>query len=259
MRHTLLFSVAALLLPLFGGLLMAAEVKTSEVKIKSGEEEIKGFLAVPEGEDKYPAIVMIQEWWGLNDWIKDNAKRLAGQGYIVLAPDLYRGKVAEEPAKAGELMKGLPKDRALRDLKGAVSFLVDQPGVKKDKIGCIGWCMGGGYALDLSLDDKRVSACVICYGRTTTEANKLKGLNAAVLGIFGEDDKGIPADGVKKFEEALKKADKKVESIQIYKGAGHGFMRTANPNKKENPEYREEQAKDAWKRIDAFFEKTLKK
>src|SRR5580704_3871652 len=87
------------------------QVKTSEVKIKSGDEEIKGYLAVPEGKGPFPAVVVIQEWWGLNEWIKENARRFAAKGYVALAPDLYRGKVATEMKTASKLMKGLPQDR----------------------------------------------------------------------------------------------------------------------------------------------------
>jgi carboxymethylenebutenolidase len=200
--------------------------------------------------------VVIQEWWGLNDWIKENAKHLAKQGYVALAPDLYRGKVTDDRNVAGQLMKGLPNDRALRDLKSAVNFLAARSDVKKDCVGAIGWCMGGGYALQLALNDSRVHACVMCYGRVVTSSEQLKPLNATVLGIFGEEDKGIPAASVREFEAALKKAGKKVDRIHIYSKAGHGFMRPANGSNK-NPEYREEQAKDAWKNIDAFFAKEL--
>jgi carboxymethylenebutenolidase len=247
---------AAVLFPLLAAGSAAADVKSREVSFKSGDEEIKGFLAEPDGKGPFPAVVVIQEWWGLNDWIKENAKRLAGQGYVALAPDLYRGKVTDDPKVASQLLQGLPRDRAVRDLKAAVSTLAAKDNVQKDHIGAIGWCMGGGYALQLAQNDDRVKACVICYGRVVTDPKELKSLNAAVLGVFGEDDKGIPADGVRAFEKALGTAGKKVERINIYKGAGHGFMRPANGSMK-NPEYREEQAKDAWKQIDAFFAKTL--
>jgi carboxymethylenebutenolidase len=157
---------------------------------------------------------------------------------------------------AAQLLKGLPQDRALRDLKGAVNFLVERETVQKEHIGSIGWCMGGALSLQLALNDGRVSACTMCYGRVVTDPEKLASLKASVLGIFGEQDKGIPADSVREFEEALKKADKKVEEIHLYP-AGHGFMRPKN-GPGDNPEYRADSAKDAWKRIDAFFAKALK-
>jgi carboxymethylenebutenolidase len=234
-----------------------AQVKTQEMKIKSGNEDITAFVAMPEGKGPFPGIVVIQEWWGLNDWIKDNAKRLAGKGFVAIAPDLYRGKVTDDPKVAGQLLKGLPKDRALQDLKAAVNHLQAMNNVKKDEIGSIGWCMGGMYSLQLALNDPRIKSCVMCYGAVVTDADKLKSLHAKVLGIFGEDDKGIPAAGVRMFEDILKSAGK-AEKINIYKGAGHGFMRPMNGTKS-NPEYREAAANDAWMQIEAFFAKTLQK
>jgi carboxymethylenebutenolidase len=249
--------IAAVLVSVLAGPALA-DVKTSMVTIKSGDEDITGFLAVPEGKGPFPALVVIQEWWGLNDWIKDNAKRMAEKGYVALAPDLYRGKVTDNPKVAMSLSKGLPKDRALRDLKGAVDFLADKDNVQKGKIGSIGWCMGGGFSLQLALDDDRIVGCVMCYGRVVEDAGKLKSLRAKVLGIFGEDDKGIPAKNVRAFESALKEAGRGVERIHIFEGAGHGFMR-ANNGSNPNPEFREAQARQAWEEIDAFFAKTLQK
>src|SRR4051812_35362393 len=129
----------------------AAEIKTGTIMFKSGDEEITAFLAEPEGKGPFPAIVVIQEWWGLNDWIKENAKRLARNGYVAIAPDLYHGKVTDDPKVAAQLLNGLPRDRAVRDLKASVDALSEKANVKKDRIGSIGWCMGGGYSLQLAL------------------------------------------------------------------------------------------------------------
>ncbi|MFO0929569.1 MAG: dienelactone hydrolase family protein [Gemmataceae bacterium] len=236
--------------------LAAADVKTETIKYPSGDDTIQGYLAVPEGEGPFPAIVVIQEWWGLNDWIKENARRLAAQGYVCLAVDLYRGKVATEMTAARKLMMGLPADRAMRDLKAAVDVLAKHDKVRKDRIGSIGWCMGGAYSLQLALADKRVVACTMCYGRVVTDPAKLAPLNAKVLGVFGKEDKGIPITEVRKFGEALKTAGKQVEAINEYE-AGHGFMREKN-GPRENPEYRASEAKAAWAAIDKFFASTLK-
>jgi carboxymethylenebutenolidase len=116
--------------------------------------------------------------------------------------------------------------------------------------------MGGGYSLQAALKDDRIKACTMCYGRVVTEAKPLEGLKATVLGIFGEEDKGIKADDVRKFKDALKEASKPSDGIKLFK-AGHGFMRAKNGDRM-NPEYREEEAKQAWKDIDAFFAKQLK-
>jgi carboxymethylenebutenolidase len=259
MRSTRTFWGALLALPLLAGAAAAqGKVKTSDVSIKSGKETIKGFLAEPVGKGPFPAVVVIQEWWGLNDWIKDNAKRLAGQGFVALAPDLYRGKVATDPKTAGSLAKGLPKDRAVQDLAASVDHLEKLKNVDKGRIGSIGWCMGGGYSLELALNDPAVKACVICYGRLVTDPMRLRTMKAKVLGVFGEDDKGIPAKSVREFESALKEAGTPVERVHIFPGAGHGFMRENNPTMK-NPEYREMQAREAWQEIEAFLTKTLKK
>jgi carboxymethylenebutenolidase len=245
-----LFAVAAvLLLACRAG---AAEIETKDITFKSGGTAVGGFLAVPEGKGPFPAVVVIQEWWGLTDWIKDNAKHFAKQGYVALAPDLYHGKVATDFKTAGKLMKGLPRDRAVRDLKAAVDYLAKNDKVNKDKIGCVGWCMGGGYSLALALADDRVGACAICYGRVVTKASELKPLKATVLGVFGKEDRGIPIESVHEFKAALKEAGKKVEAIHEY-NAGHGFMRGGK-----NPAYRAGEAKKAWAAIDKFFAKTLK-
>jgi carboxymethylenebutenolidase len=256
MRRTLALCLAGLLLTLAAPSWAAeTKVKTTDITFKSGDEEIKGFLAEPEGNGPFPAVVVIQEWWGLTDWIKDNAKRLAAQGYVTLAPDLYRGKVAEDMQTASALRKGMPHDRALRDLKGAVETLTAKGNVNKERIGSIGWCMGGGYSLQLALNDNRIKACAMCYGPVITDADMLKTLNATVLGIFGKEDRGIPPAAVEKFEAALKNAGKNVEAIKEF-DAGHGFMRPDNPGGK-NPVYREADAKQAWEDIDKFFAKTL--
>jgi carboxymethylenebutenolidase len=255
MRNLHCFCCALLFLSLLAAPALG-QVKTSDITFKSGDEEIKGFLAVPEGKGPFPAVVVIQEWWGLNDWIKDNAKRLAAKGYVALAPDLYRGKVTDNPKVASQLIKGLPPDRALRDLQSSVAYLAHMKNVRRDRIGTIGWCMGGGYSLQLALHNHTLKACVICYGRVVTEPEKLKPLAARVLGIFGEEDKGIPAKSVREFNAALKTAGKKVERIHIFAEAGHGFMRPANGTTK-NPAYRETQANQAWVAIEEFFAKTL--
>lgn len=234
-----------------------ARVKGKEITFTSGDDKVKGYLAVPEGTGPFPGVVVIQEWWGLNEDIRQNARRLAAQGYVCLAPDLYRGKVATEPAQARKLMMGLPRDRAMRDLRAAVDALAQRKDVNKDRIGVIGWCMGGGYALQLSLADRRVDACVICYGRVISDAEKLAPLQAKVLGIFGKEDKGIPIAEVRRFGQALEKAGKSVEALHEFE-AGHGFMREKNPGDRENPEHRPGPTKKAWAAIEKFLAGTLK-
>jgi carboxymethylenebutenolidase len=229
-----------------------SKVTTMNASYQSGDETVSGYLAVPDSKGPFPAIVVIHEWWGLNDWVKENARRFAGQGYVTLAVDLYRGKVAADADLAHELSRGLPEDRASRDLVAAVTYLRSRPDVEKQRIGSVGWCMGGGYSLALALRQADLRSCVICYGRLVTDTSALAKLGASVLGIFGGRDRGIPVEGVRQFEKSLKDAGKSV-SIQVYENAGHAFM---NPNNKSG--YREVDANDAWKRIDEFFLRTLK-
>ncbi|CAN5127454.1 hypothetical protein BH10PLA2_BH10PLA2_38370 [soil metagenome] len=236
--------------------LAQADVKSTNLKLKSGDTEFRAVLTVPDGAGPFPAIVVIQEWWGLNDWIIDNAKHFAELGYVTIAPDLYHGKLATDPATASQLMKGLPQDRALRDLKTCVDELVNNPKVNKEKIGCVGWCMGGGFTLQAALNDPRIVAGAICYGRVVDNPDTLQPLKAAILGVFGEKDQGISVATVRKFEEAAKTAGKTVEKINIYP-AGHGFMRPTNGPDKPNPVFDEASAKDAWKQLDTFFAKYL--
>jgi carboxymethylenebutenolidase len=185
--------------------------------------------------------------------VKEQASKLADQGYETLAIDLYRGKVATTPDMAHEIMRGVPEDRAKRDLHAAFVFLQAQPNVKKDRIGAIGWCMGGGYSLDVALQEPTLAADVINYGHLATDPESLKKINAPILGLFGGQDQGIPPADVKKFGETLDKMGKKID-IKIYDDAGHGFE---NPNNKTG--YRPDDAADAWKRTVAFFAENLKK
>jgi carboxymethylenebutenolidase len=224
-----------------------------EVSYQSGDETVKGILYTPGGSGPFPGIVVIHEWWGLNDWVKEQASKLADQGYAALAVDLYRGKVADNPNTAHELMRGVPEDRAARDLHAAVEFLKSQPNVKKDRIGSIGWCMGGGYSLNVALAEPTLTAAVINYGHLATDPAALHKINAAILGNFGGQDQGIPPEDVKKFEETLKK-DGKSADIKIYPNAGHAFE---NPNNKGG--YRADDAADAWQRTVKFLNETLKK
>ena len=228
----------------------AAEGKP--VSYKSGDETVNAILYTPQGNGPFPALVVIHEWWGLNDWVKEQASKLADQGYVALAIDLYRGKVATTPEEAHEIMRGVPSDRANRDLLAASSFLRSQKNVNPAKVGDIGWCMGGGYALDLAIADPKLKAAVINYGHLASDKTTLQKINAAILGIFGGQDKGIPPADVNKFEADLKALGKPAE-IKIFPDAGHGFE---NPNNKAS--YRADDAKQAWELITAFLAKYLK-
>lgn len=249
MRRTSLFALVVLVL-----LARSAQAKRgTTVQFASTPGQGQGYLAVPGAAGKHPAIIVIQEWWGLNDWIRDQADRFARQGYVALAPDLYRGKSTADASEAHELMRGLPQDRAMADLKGAFDYLAQRNDVDASRIGVIGWCMGGGHALQLAIAEPRIAAAAINYGHLVTDPNTIDSIHPAILGNFGEADRGIPAEDVRAFDAALKKSGK-ASDIKIYPGAGHAFM---NPNNKGG--YVKSAAKDAWARIDSFFQRTLKR
>ena len=232
--------------------LSAAAATSKPVTYKSGDETVQGVLYTPAGKGPFPGVIVIHEWWGLNDWVKDQATKISDQGYVALAIDLYRGKVAATPEEAHEIMRGLPEDRAKRDLHAAFEFLASQADVKKDRIGSIGWCMGGGFSLDVALQEPTLRAVVINYGRLATDPDALKAINAPVLGLFGGQDRGITPDDVQKFAKTMKELGKQVD-VTVYPNAGHGFE---NSNNKDG--YRADDAADAWKRTVKFFAATLK-
>jgi carboxymethylenebutenolidase len=228
-----------------------AEVKTATVQFSNGKEDIDGYVALPAGNGKFPAMLVIHEWWGLNDWVKEQAQKLAQNGYLALAVDLYRGKVATDPETAHELMRGVPQDLALTDMKSAVAYLVKRDDVAKEHVGVMGWCWGGGEALELAIHEPGLSAVVVNYGALPTDPNQLQLIYAPVLGNFGADDKGITPNDVHDFEKAMKNLNRRVD-VKIYPGAGHAFM---NPNNQEG--YRPEAAADAWQRTLDFLNKTM--
>jgi carboxymethylenebutenolidase len=244
------------LFPLFAVFLLVSTVLAANeksVSYKSGDETVHALLYTPSGKGPFPGIIVIHEWWGLNDWVKEQASKLADQGYEALAIDLYRGRVATTPDQAHEIMRGVPEDRAKRDLHAAFEFLESQPDVKKNRIGAIGWCMGGGYSLDVALQEPTLAADVINYGHLATDPQAIAQIHAPVLGLFGAQDRGITPDDVRKFEDTMKKAGKKIE-IKIYDDAGHAFE---NPNNKDG--YRAADAADAWNRTTTFLADNLKK
>jgi carboxymethylenebutenolidase len=251
MNRKMLLALTALICLAFALMLRANPAKTETVRYKSGNETVSGYLALPEGHGRHPALVVIHEWWGLNDQIKGEARKLASQGYVALAVDLYRGKVATTPEEAHELMRGVPEDRGIRDLKAAFNYLAARRDVEANKIGSVGWCMGGGWSIQLAMNEPKLAACIVNYGSLPTEASSIEKIKAPVLGNFGADDRGITPDSVHAFEGAMKAAGKSVD-VKIYDGAGHAFE---NPNNKQG--YRPEATADAWARMTSFLKKTL--
>jgi carboxymethylenebutenolidase len=217
------------------------------VTFPSGGGTAQGFLYLPSGAGPHPGLIVIQEWWGVNDWIKQQAAEYSKKGYVALAVDLYRGKIADSPDMAHELMRGLPQDQGVRDLLGGVKYLENRKDVKASRIGAVGWCMGGSYALQLAIAAPDLKAVAINYGALATDSQALAKIHAAVLGNFGGKDQGIPPDAVHAFEAAMKSLGKPVDA-KIYPDAGHAFE-----NRNNKMEYRADDAADALGPIDRFL------
>lgn len=213
-----------------------------------GGKQVKGYLVRPSAaKGPLPGIIVVHEWWGLNDNIRRTADRLAGEGYEALAVDLYNGQSADNPDDATKYMKAVmaDKDTAKDNLKQAYAYLHDHE--HASKMGVIGWCFGGGWSLQTALlfPDK-LDAAVMYYGQPVTDVPTLKTLKMPLIGFFGEKDMGITVADVTAFQEALKQAGVDAE-IHEYPDAGHAF---ANPSGKN---YQEAAAKDSWERTVKFF------
>lgn len=229
------------------------EVTTQEVVYgTAGGKEVRGFLARPRrGPRNAPAVVLIHEWWGLNDNIKQMARRLAGEGYQVLAVDMYGGRVAADGQQARALMGEVMGNTATgaANLRSAAEYL---RGRGATKLGVMGWCFGGGWTLQSALFmPEQVDAAVMYYGRLVMERERLANLDAPLLGLFGAADRGIPVEQVRQMEATLRELGKDV-TVQIYEGADHAF---ANPS---GQAYNGAAAEDAWRRTTEFLARHLK-
>jgi len=230
------------------------ELKTDAVPKLDGQDitidGTKAYLSLPNA--KKPAqigIVVIHEWWGLNDNIRHWTDRLAKDGYAALAVDLYGGVVAKTPDEAMTAMKAVDDKKALATLLAAHDFLEKDPRVMATKTGSIGWCFGGAWSLRLAMAEPDLDAAVIYYGHLVTDPEQLKPIKAELLGIFGNKDKAITPDDVNAFEAALGKANVKHQIFRF--DADHAF---ANPS---NPHYDQKSATEAWAHVHAFFGRTL--
>jgi carboxymethylenebutenolidase len=215
------------------------------------EAPLRGYLvAPPTGAESAPGVVLIHEWWGLNDNIRAMADRLADAGYRALAVDMYGGQAAETPEGARALMEAAMADPSagVAILERAVAFLREGGA---PQVGTIGWCFGGGWSLRAGLTQgEAVDAVVVYYGHVPTEASELASLQAPLIGFFGAEDGGIPVADVRAFEAALQANEARAE-IHVYEGAGHAF---ANPS---GANYQAAPAQDSWARTLAFFAEHL--
>ena len=235
---------------------MASEdVVSREVTYPGRACRLKAFAVEPAAEGVRAAVIVVQEWWGLNDHIRDVARRFAREGYFAIAPDLYSRqghKVAAEPNLAAELMGGLKKEDGIEDLQTTVEWLRAQKQTQSVRIGITGFCMGGSYALLLPSETREISAAAPFYGEIPPD-EKLKNLSCPLLYVYGENDGWIQLRDVDRLAAALKKFDKKGE-VKIYPGCSHGFFNDTRPDV-----YRPAEAKDAWDRTLKLFATNLKR
>ena len=212
------------------------------------DETLMGYLAYPSSGEAVPAIIVIQEWWGLNDHIKDVARRFANEGFVVLAPDLYHGQVATEPDEARKLVMELDNAEAVKEIEQAIAYLQEQDYVSGDKVGVVGYCMGGGLVLRTALASDDVGAGVVYYGSPLdpAEAGEVK---APILTFVGTED-NIPVDAIEAMHAAFTEAGIKNE-YEVYDGAQHAFFNDTRES------YNEQAATNAWPRTLAWFHENL--
>jgi carboxymethylenebutenolidase len=234
---------------------MAESIREKTVQYPSGNVTVRAFVAAPQTKEKRPAIIVIQEWWGLTDHIKDIARRYAAEGYVAIAPDMYSRlgyALTTDAGEAGKLMNTLQQEDGLKDLNATVAYLKSVPEVDGARIGVTGFCMGGSYALMLPCVNPEIKAAVPFYGQVPNPDAPLQKLTAPVLYLYGEDDGWITKADVQRLATALKKYQK-VGEIKTYPGAPHAFFRDVDKTV-----YRPEAAKDAWTRTLTFFKQHLK-
>ena len=214
--------------------------------------EIKdvGYLAVPESGSGR-GILVLQEWWGLVPHIKDVADRFASAGYVALAPDLYRGETTTSPDEAGRLFMALNIEQTAHDLQTAANYLLSHDAVMGEKLGVVGFCMGGQLALLAATLSQSIGAVVDFYGIHPNVQPDFSRLTAPVLGIFGEDDGFVTPEAVNQLETAIQQAGGSIET-HIYPKAQHAFF-----NNTRSEVYNPEAAADAWEKTLVFFQQNL--
>ncbi|HXV63342.1 MAG TPA: dienelactone hydrolase family protein [Vicinamibacteria bacterium] len=217
------------------------------VDYPSNGRSARGYLSMPES-GAGPGVVVIQEWWGLVGHIKSVADRFAASGYVALAPDLYHGEATKSPDEAGKLMMALDIGRAERDLRGGVDFLASKS--SGNKVGVVGFCMGGQLALFAASKNDRIGACVDFYGIHPNVKPDFTQIQAPVLGLFAEKDAFVNAEAVNALEKALREA-RVTADFHTYPGVDHAFFND------EREVYDRKAAEDAWKRVLAFFKAHL--
>ena len=218
-------------------------------------DDADGYLVFPVGPgnqtSKLPAVIMIHENKGLNDHIKNMADLLARQGFVVLAVDMFKGEVSVDPNDTRRMVQSVRNnsEHAISNLQTAVKYVSSLPNVDSSKVASIGWCFGGGQSLQLALNsqDHQLAATILYYGTPlVADKGNLSKINWPVLGIFGDQDRGIPVEKVNQFKAALEE-DGITNEIHIYPGVGHAF---ANPS---GANYAPKETQDAWQKTLSFL------
>src|SRR5262245_49188972 len=220
------------------------------IDFQSNGGKAQGYLSLP-ASGKGPGVIVIQEWWGLVPHIKDVCDRFAAEGFVALAPDMYHGESTKSPDEAGKLMMALRIDEAEKDLRGAINFLLSHDATVGDKVGTIGFCMGGALSLYAASKNPQVGACVIFYGIHPNVKPDLANLQAPVLGLYAERDSFVTPAIVNDLGDELKKHGKTAE-MHIYPDVDHAFFNDTRPEV-----YNQAAAQDAWRRVLDFFSKNL--
>ena len=220
------------------------------VEFNSNGGRTEGYLAIPRSGSG-PGVVVIQEWWGLVDHIKDICDRFAAEGFVALAPDLYHGKIAKSPDEAGKMMMALRIDEAEKDLAGTTAYLLSHDATIGNKVGVVGFCMGGALSLYAATKNSEIGACVVFYGVHPNVKPDLPNLQSPVLGIYAERDTFASPKSVHELEEKLRTLGKSIETY-IYPGTDHAFFNDTRPDV-----YNAAAAADAWQKVIPFLKKNL--
>ncbi len=228
-----------------------SDITTDLLDYATNGSNASGYLARPPGDGPFPAVIVIQEWWGLNDNIRDIAERFAREGFAAFAPDLYHGEVTSEPDEAQKLMMQLDMPRASQELVKAAEYLSQQPYIAGRGIGATGFCMGGGLALTLATDTPLIKAAAPFYGVNPQPIDRLRDLQGPVLAIYAEHDDWASASVREELQSAMAQFGKQLE-VQVYPGTEHAFF-----NDTRQEVYRETAANDAWNRVLALFRSEL--